>query len=82
MPWPGTAAVSVAVVHLAVGNPSSRVVTRVLDGRYVTSINSRLRSGVERQEAVALASNSKLGMQGVHTYGVGFVISVTRVVSL
>ena len=42
MAWPGAAAVTVAVVHLARGSPSARLKARRLDGLAAEDINSRL----------------------------------------
>ncbi len=75
LPWPGEAAVSVAVVHLAVGAPVARTGLARLDGVDVGSIDSRLREGLERQDASCLASNSSgLVHQGTIVLGAGFVL--------
>src|SRR5690606_1169816 len=41
--WPGAAAVSAAIVHLAFGAPAAWVEPMRLDGKGVDAINSRLR---------------------------------------
>jgi hypothetical protein len=75
--WPGAAAVSVSIVHMGIGHPSiqmSRKPSAILDGRNVNSINSRLQSGVERPDPVALASNTGRAQLGVRPYGDGFIV--------
>ena len=74
MPWPGGAAVTVSVVHLAAGNAKARQPT-TLDGLRVANINSRLRAGDERAEAVPLSRNAGHVSVGVNVYGSGFIIT-------
>ena len=77
-PWPGDAAVSVAVVHLEKGRVASAngaAQARWLDGQRVEAINSRLRSGAERPDPVALPENADLSFQGSIVLGMGFVLT-------
>jgi hypothetical protein len=78
MPWPGSAAVIVSVVHAAKGIPAELVQARVvvprLDGALVTTINSRLRARPERTDAVALSTNASLSYSGCKVGGQGFVL--------
>ena len=74
MPWPGTAAVTVSVVHLARGNPIQHAALQ-LDGKSVEAISSRLRPRPERNDAVALAANAGCAFQGSIVLGMGFVLT-------
>jgi hypothetical protein len=76
MIWPGDAAVSVAVVHLAKGLATAGgAIPRVLDGLPVAGITSRLRGGAERADPVTLQANSNLSFQGSIVLGMGFVLT-------
>lgn len=76
MTWPGEAAVTVAMVHIAKGLTGAEgPITRELDRVRVVAINSRLRAGVERPDPVALQSNDGLIFQGSIVLGMGFVLS-------
>jgi hypothetical protein len=70
--WPGLANVSVAVIHLVKGRPAEARVSVELDEKIVSAINSRLRIGMERTDAVALDANRPLWFQGAKVYGSGF----------
>jgi len=72
-PWPGDAAVIVAVVHLEKGRCASP--RRVLDGLEVPAINSRLRAGHERPDPVALKANADKSFQGCVILGSGFTLT-------
>lgn len=74
MPWPGEAAVTVSVVHLAKGG-TRRGLPANLDGIPVPSINSRLRAGQERPDPVDLVANADKSFQGSIVLGMGFVLS-------
>lgn len=74
MPWPGVAAVTVALVHVAVGRPAYFAVGQ-LDGRTVGSINSRLRPKPERPDPAALKRNADLSFQGSIVLGMGFTLT-------
>jgi hypothetical protein len=74
MAWPGDAAVSVSVVHLAKGRPS-RGIDPHLDGARVSAISSDLRAGAERADAVQLASNAGQSFQGSIVLGMGFTLT-------
>jgi hypothetical protein len=75
MPWPGDAAVAVSLVHIAKGECGSRWRCRQLDGISVRAINSRLRAGAERTDAVALRANSDKSFLGSKPYGQGFILT-------
>jgi hypothetical protein len=73
--WPGDAAVTVSLVHLACGSAARHVGPLLLDGREVTAISSRLRPKPERADPVVLADNEAISFLGWHVYGGGFVIT-------
>jgi Eco57I restriction-modification methylase/MmeI, target recognition domain len=75
MMWPGGAAVSVAVVHLAVGSPAARLGARHLDDAEVPAINSRLRGKPERADPVSLRSNAGCSFVGSYVLGMGFTLT-------
>jgi hypothetical protein len=74
LPWPGDAAVTVAVVHVACGS-AAVAVPRVLDSGEVPAINSRLRAGAERSDPVPLLANTGKSYQGSIVLGMGFVVT-------
>lgn len=74
MPWPGEAAVTVAIVQFVKGN----IVTGaqvILDEMQVNSINSRLRLGNETPDPTFLNENAQMVFLGVKIYGNGFVLT-------
>ncbi len=75
MPWPGDAAVTVSVVHLAIGTVKSAVGPKGLDGARVAEINSRLGEGAERADAAVLLANANLSFQGSVVLGMGFTLT-------
>lgn len=75
MPWPGTAAVTVSVVHLAKGNVASLADGHRLDGKIVEVINSRLRPKPERPDPERLLRNQDLSFQGSILLGMGFTLA-------
>ena len=80
MPWGamaegGESNVAVSVVHVAKGSAAARLGPFYLDGVRVKAINSRLRAGVERPEAVRLAANASLSFLGSKVYGQGFTLT-------
>ena len=76
MPWPGEAAVAVAVVHLSKGHLSNLGgLRRRLDGGEVSAINSRLRPKPERPDPHALVENGGRSYQGSILVGPGFVLT-------
>ncbi len=75
MPWPGDAAVSVAVVQVAKGSTARSELGKRLDGTRVNAINSRLRAKPERQDPVTLEWNTEKSFQGAIVLGMGFVIT-------
>lgn len=74
MPWPGEAAVTVSVVHLAKGG-TKRGLAVTLEGLPVSRISSRLRAGEERPDPVDLIANADKSFQGSIVLGMGFVLS-------
>ncbi|MCA9718369.1 MAG: hypothetical protein KC468_27100, partial [Myxococcales bacterium] len=74
-PWPGEAAVTVSVVHAAFGRAIEGVARRVLDGRVVPVINSRLRPAPERDDPARLEANAGMSFLGSKIYGQGFILS-------
>ncbi|WP_437602023.1 DNA methyltransferase [Sorangium sp. So ce590] len=76
VPWPGDAAVHVAVVHLAVGmSPADGVPPPRLDGLPVRHINSHLRAMPERPDPRPLESSRDLCFIGCFLRGDGFVLT-------
>ncbi|HTN92510.1 MAG TPA: DNA methyltransferase [Sorangium sp.] len=75
-PWPGDAAVHVAVVHLAVGmSPGDGAPPALLDGRPVRHINSHLRAMPERPDPRPLRASRDLCFIGCFLRGGGFVLT-------
>ncbi|WP_428266677.1 type IIL restriction-modification enzyme MmeI [Haliangium sp.] len=72
MPWPGQAAVTVSIVHLATPSLFSGQVA--LNGSAATMINSRLRPTPERPDPRQLAANHALSFLGCKVGGQGFVL--------
>jgi hypothetical protein len=72
-PWPGDAAVTVAIVHLAKGRV--RYESPVLDGREVVAINSFLQARREREAPLQLVTNYLVAFQGSISLGDGFVLT-------
>lgn len=81
MPWPGEAAVTVAVVHVARGITANGLLS-ILDAREVQQINSRLRAGDERPDPQVLLANSTLSYMGSKVNGQGFVLTLDERESL
>ena len=77
MPWPGDAAVTVAVVHIARGRPALALATR-LNGHAVERLNSRLAAGGERADPAPLHANASFAYNGVFVMGIGFAVSVAE----
>ena len=78
--WPGQAAVTAAVAHLALGRAHAHGLR--LDGRPVDHIDSRLRPQPERSEPVALASNTGRAFMGGKLVGVGLAVDKEQYASL
>src|SRR5690606_1078330 len=74
MPWPGEAAVTVAIVHLAKGAPQ-RHCNLHLDGRSVPAISSRLRPTPERADPVSLNANTSAAYVDTYVLGLGFILT-------
>lgn len=74
MAWPGAAAVTVSVVHLAKGNSRGRVALR-LGGREVSVIDTRLSATPERASPVRLSRNAAMSFLGSKIYGQGFTLT-------
>jgi hypothetical protein len=77
MPWPGTAAVTVSLVHAAHGY-ADRHVRPILGGTAAPAINSRLRPKPERPEPGPLAANANSSYQGSIVVGMGFTLTPTE----
>lgn len=75
MMWPGDAAVSVSLVHLAKGGAAAAVTRKSLDGETTSAISSRLRATPERPDPVALKSNADCSFQGSIVLGMGFTLT-------
>jgi hypothetical protein len=78
--WPGSAAVTVSIVHLAKGavvTPSAE-----LDGEMVPTIDSRLRADAERTDAQPLPENRHLSFSGCKIGGQGFLLEDAEVEEL
>lgn len=76
MDWPVKGAnVSVSIVHVGVGTVVSEKLGRVLDGRRVDEVNSRLRPKPERADPVPLLSNRETSFIGSYVHGKGFVLT-------
>src|SRR5688500_16899112 len=74
VPWPGAATVEVSVVHVARGT-AINTGSRVLDGRVVETINSRLLPRREQADPVQLHKNADKSFVGNYVMGEGFVLS-------
>ena len=74
MPWPGEAAVTVSVVHLAAGRATKLAELRINDVP-VDAINSRLRPTQERADPIKLRSSEALTFQGSIVLGMGFTLT-------
>jgi hypothetical protein len=75
MMWPGEAAVSVSVVHIALGNASRGFGAPKLNGSTVTRITSQLASTAERADPQRLTANASLSFQGSVVLGLGFTLT-------
>jgi len=74
MPWPGDAAVTVSVAHLAKSLPPAIIHCR-LDDVHCRHINSALQAGAERTSASPLQSNESAAYLGTKIYGQGFLLT-------
>lgn len=74
MTWPGGAAVTVSIVHIAHGEPAGRATERYLNGNRTSTINSRLEDKSERIDAVHLSANEAASFLGSKIYGQGFTL--------
>jgi hypothetical protein len=72
--WPGEAAVTISVVHLANGTVQETVQAKRLNDHVVQSINSRLRPKPERSDPVQLRENDGLASAGTYVLGMGFTL--------
>jgi hypothetical protein len=77
MSWPGAAAVIVSVVHVFKSDGEAHTPTwRILDGKTVGCIDSRLMAFAERPDPVPLGSNAETGFAGAKLFGQGFVLDL------
>lgn len=74
MPWPGEAAVTVSVAHLAAGRATEEL-TLELNDAPVQAINSRLRSTPERADPTKLQNNAGCSYVGSYVLGMGFTLT-------
>ena len=73
--WPGVAAVTISTVNFAKGEARTFVGDKLLDGKLVDVINSRLRPTPERRDPVKLLSNEQMSFKGSMIYGQGFTLT-------
>ncbi len=73
-PWPGQAAVHIAIVHLAKGF-EPQLLSPQLDGRQVETISSMLRAMPERPDPLSLQSSRQRCFIGCFLRGRGFVLT-------
>ncbi|MEP7125838.1 MAG: type IIL restriction-modification enzyme MmeI, partial [Byssovorax sp.] len=76
--WPGDAAVTVAIVHLAFGAIRQVLGPRHLDNRSVPSIDSRLQGRLDRPECTQLAANADLAFLGGKLIGMGLAVTLSE----
>ena len=76
VPWPGNATVLVALLQFARGSVRSHVAPRVLNGRAVPQISSRLRGTAEWPDPLPIPANKGLALVGCFLRGDGFVLEV------
>ena len=74
LPWPGHAAVTVSVVHIAFGSVA-RFVSPRCEGHSCKVINSQLAPRPERANPGKLRANEKSAFQGSIILGVGFTLT-------
>lgn len=74
MPWPGDAAVTVSICQMSIGTPSVASTRRILNGRDVHAINSRLLAGQELPDPEKLLENAGMSFAGAKIYGQGFIL--------
>ncbi len=72
MPWPGVAAVSISLIHVA---KTSFVGKRKLNGRLVDYVSEFLDDNRPIGEPFILAANEGKSHAGSHIYGTGFTLS-------
>lgn len=74
--WPGEAAVSASVVHVAQGTVCRSISRRILDGTQVSWINSRLKPKPERPEPRAIHAGNRKAFLGGKLVGVGLAVDL------
>nr|MCU0657954.1 N-6 DNA methylase [Polyangiaceae bacterium] len=78
-PWPGSAGVVVSIVHAVSRGLIGKIKDVKLNGRVVTNIDSRLRSGNERAAAVKISANKGSVFVGTYVLGIeGFSLSSSQ----
>ncbi len=80
IPWSGGPNIAISVVHFAKG--SAVPPERVLDGQYVSHINSQLRGSRERETPAKLRSNSGCCFMGTTVSGKGFLLTPSEAEAL
>lgn len=73
--WPGDAAVTVAIVHIAKGAVRAQIDRVQLNGERVAVINSHLQPSAERPSPSALKANDGRSYNGAFVNGVGFLLT-------
>lgn len=74
IPWPGNATVLVALLQFARGTVRDHVAPRLLNGRVVSQISSRLRGTAEWPDPLPVPANKGLALVGCFLRGDGFVL--------
>ncbi|WP_437878417.1 Eco57I restriction-modification methylase domain-containing protein [Sorangium sp. So ce513] len=77
-PWPGDAAVTVSVVHIAFGSTIRTVGHRHLGGRAVPAIDSRLLPQRERSDPQRLYANKQISFMGGKLVGAGLAVTLEQ----
>lgn len=76
--WPGSAAVVVSTVHLALGSVKRVALPKLLNGEVAQFLDSRLRPRPEREEPRPLASNQGIAFMGGKLVGIGLVVDAAE----
>ncbi|MGC4044834.1 MAG: hypothetical protein QM758_13660 [Armatimonas sp.] len=79
-PWPGKAALEVAVVHIFTGDWSGA--TRILNGAPTGKITAFLDNGASSGKPYRLSANANKSFIGSYVLGMGFVLEPERALAL
>lgn len=80
--WPGTAAVVIAIVHMARGRAFAATSGATLDGRPVRAIDSALHAASERLDPAVLGVNRGSAFVGCFLRGRGFIVDQEEAATL